>query len=279
MVAKRSVKSSRHLARGANQEPRRAIGAFEHVQRRRHLAAAVRHDAHVPRQELREHIEIARARCRHERGHELCMLRIDLARTAPTSGVTRRLWDRAAWPYCAHVNACADGKLPRHAGSLRCNVVPTSLNEKSNTSCSRKAARSSGDSRSSANSSATDKSSASLCGRRAPALPCRELALAARDRHTARAVRALTSAYRDKSALSWSLETLSDQRLVAVGRMPAQAGLLYRVLGVSHRLKHAVCETEQAPPVRLESRGWIRRRACGAHGVRAAISAGAGTRP
>ena len=51
------------------------------------------------------------------------------------------------------------------------------------------------------------------------------------------------------------------------------------VLGVSHRPKHAVCETEQAPPVRLESRGWIRSRACGAHGVRTAISAGAGTRP
>ena len=45
--------------------------------------------------------------------------------------------------------------------SFRSSAAATSLNEKSNTSCSRKAARSSGDSRSSVKSSATDKSSAS----------------------------------------------------------------------------------------------------------------------
>jgi hypothetical protein len=34
--------------------------------------------------------------------------------------------------------------------------------------------------------------------------------------------------------------------------MPAQVRLLHRILGVSHRPKHAVGETEQAPTVRLE---------------------------
>src|SRR5262249_23678645 len=42
---------------------------------------------------------------------------------------------------------------------------------------------------------------------------------------------------------------------VAVGPMPAQIRLLHRVLGVSHRPKHAVCKTEQARTVRLEARG------------------------
>ena len=69
MVAKRTVKSSRHhctwaFARDVNQEPRRAIGAVDHVQRRLHLAAAVRHDAHVAREQLRQCIEIARLGCR-----------------------------------------------------------------------------------------------------------------------------------------------------------------------------------------------------------------------
>ena len=49
----------------------------------------------------------------------------------------------------------------RHAASLRSSAEATSRNEKSNTSCSRKAARSSGDSLSSVKSSAMDKSSAS----------------------------------------------------------------------------------------------------------------------
>jgi hypothetical protein len=59
----------------------------------------------------------------------------------------------------------------------------------------------------------------------------------------------------------------------------SQVRLLHRVLGVSHRPKHAVCETEQAPTVRLEACGRIRHRALGAHGVRTPTSAGAGTRP
>ena len=52
------------FARDVNQEPRRAIGAVDHVQRRPHLAAAVRHDAHVAREQLRQGIEIARLGCR-----------------------------------------------------------------------------------------------------------------------------------------------------------------------------------------------------------------------
>jgi hypothetical protein len=79
MVAKRSVKFSRHpFARGANQEARHVIGAVEHVQRRRHLAAAVQsrsnlsihlRNAHLimsrllsppPREALRRDLDAAR---------------------------------------------------------------------------------------------------------------------------------------------------------------------------------------------------------------------------
>jgi hypothetical protein len=61
MVAKRSVKSSRHPLRVApTRETRGAIGAGEHVERRQ-LSAAVRHDTHVAREHLRQRMEIARA--------------------------------------------------------------------------------------------------------------------------------------------------------------------------------------------------------------------------
>ena len=75
--------------------------------------------------------------------------RLRWAAEAPVRGRTSRTCARARAASC------------RHAASLRSSVVATSLNEKSNTSCSRKAARSSGDSRSSVKSSAMDKSSAS----------------------------------------------------------------------------------------------------------------------
>src|SRR5262249_48118908 len=55
------------------------------------------------------------------------------------------------------------------------------------------------------------------------------------------------------------------RHFVAVGPMPAQVCLLHRVFGVSHRPKHPVSETEQAPAVRLEARGRIRDCARGAH--------------
>ena len=48
------------------------------------------------------------------------------------------------------------------------------------------------------------------------------------------------------------------RHVVAIGPMPAQVRLLHRVFGVSHRSKHAVGETEQAPAVWLEARGGIR---------------------
>jgi len=80
--------------------------------------------------------------------------RLRWAAEAPVRGRTSRTCARARAASC------------RHAASLRSSVVATSLNEKSNTSCSRKAARSSGDSRSSVKSSAMDKSSASCVFRR-----------------------------------------------------------------------------------------------------------------
>ncbi len=40
------------FARSVNQEPRLAIGAVDHLLRGPHLAATVRHDAHVAREEL-----------------------------------------------------------------------------------------------------------------------------------------------------------------------------------------------------------------------------------
>ena len=105
---------ARRFARDANKEPRHAIGTIEHVQRRRRLAAAVRHDAHVAREQLHERIEIARARGRNECGHQLRMLRIDLART-----LRRRRG--AAWSYSAHVRACPGRKLPaRSLAPVQC---------------------------------------------------------------------------------------------------------------------------------------------------------------
>src|SRR5262249_3328551 len=78
------------------------------------LAAAVRHDANVACEQLRQRIEIPRLGCRQEYRHELRMPRIDLARTHRRRG-------RAAWPRCTHVRACAGGKLPaRGFAALEC---------------------------------------------------------------------------------------------------------------------------------------------------------------
>jgi hypothetical protein len=52
------------FARGVNQEPRHAVGAVDHLLRGPHLAATVRHDARVAREELRQSIEITRLSCR-----------------------------------------------------------------------------------------------------------------------------------------------------------------------------------------------------------------------
>jgi hypothetical protein len=90
------------LARRAHQKPRRAISALEHVQRRRRFAAAVRHDAHVARQQLHEPVQIARARCLDECRQEQRMLRAGLGRP-------RR---DAAWPYLPHMSPCPRRKLP-----------------------------------------------------------------------------------------------------------------------------------------------------------------------
>lgn len=86
-----------------------------------HLAAAVRHDAHVTRKQLRQRMEIARACCRHECGYELLMLRIDLARTC-------RRRDGAARSHRADVLACAGGKLPaRSLAPPQCGTSRKSL--------------------------------------------------------------------------------------------------------------------------------------------------------
>ena len=45
----------------------------------------------------------------------------------------------------------------------------------------------------------------------------------------------------------------------AIGVVPAQVGFLDGVLGLGHRAKHAIRQSEQTPPVRLEARGWIGR--------------------
>src|SRR5262249_58108631 len=87
-------------AHDTDEERRRVIGALEHMERRRDLAAAIGYDAHVAREQLRQRLEIARARCRHECGQELSMLRIDLARM-------RRRRGGAGWSRCPHVRACA----------------------------------------------------------------------------------------------------------------------------------------------------------------------------
>src|SRR5262245_27150375 len=47
------------FARDVTQELGHAISTLEHVLRRRHLATAVRHDAHVCRKELRQQLEIS----------------------------------------------------------------------------------------------------------------------------------------------------------------------------------------------------------------------------
>ena len=69
----------RPLARGIHQELRHAVGAVDDLLRGPHLAAAVRHDARIAREELCQSIEITRLSCRHERGQKLRMFCIDRA--------------------------------------------------------------------------------------------------------------------------------------------------------------------------------------------------------
>src|SRR6516164_6909784 len=115
MVAKRNVKSSRHPLRVAPTRNRAARSAPSSTFS---AAAALPPPSVTTRTSLASNcvsaLRFARARCHHERGHELRMLRIDLART-------RRLWGSAAWSYCAHVSACAGRKLPaRGLTPLQC---------------------------------------------------------------------------------------------------------------------------------------------------------------
>ena len=43
----------------------------------------------------------------------------------------------------------------------------------------------------------------------------------------------------------------------AIGVVPAQIRFLDGVFGFGHRAEHAIRQSEQTPPVRLEARGWI----------------------
>src|ERR671911_2715029 len=92
------------LARDPYQEPRYAIGAVDHLQRRSDLATAVRHDANIAREQLRQCIEVTRLGCRCEGGQELRMFRVNLTRAPRRRG-------RATWSRVAHVRTCAGGKL------------------------------------------------------------------------------------------------------------------------------------------------------------------------
>src|SRR6516225_5070319 len=164
----------------------------------------------------------------------------------------------AAAPRGRTARTCARARVAscRQAVSLRSIAVATSLNEKSNTSCSRKAARSSGDSRSSVKSSAADKSSASsvrLSG--ASAAVSRTGSGSQGPTYSSRRARADVSISRQIRVVVVIRNALGSETWSRSAALPAQVRLLYRVLGVSHRPKHAVCETEQAPPVRLETRG------------------------
>ena len=91
-----------------------------------------------------------------------------------------------------------------------------------------------------------------------------------RRQRTPRVGRAPMSAGRDNPVRRSHEKRARVRHLVAIRRMPAQVGLLHRVLRISHRREHAVGETKQTPPVGLEARGRIRHCACGAHAVRTA---------
>ena len=168
----------------------------------------------------------------------------------------------------------------RHAASLRSSAAATSLNEKSNTSCSRKAARSSGDSRSSVRSSAMDR----ILGQLRAAVGRERCRVNNRLRQPWTDVLLAPCARRGQHVETNPRRRGHEKRsrvrhVVAVGPMPAQVRLLHRVLGVGHRPKHSICEAEQAPTVRLEARGGIRHRVRGAHAVRAVIRRCGGSGP
>src|SRR6185312_7289389 len=93
------------FARRAHQKPRGMIRTMNHVQRRRRLAAAIRHHTNITRQHLRERAEIARSRRRHKRRYELLMIRVDPTRS-------RRRSDSPAWPRFPHMLTRPRRKLP-----------------------------------------------------------------------------------------------------------------------------------------------------------------------
>src|SRR5579875_3988273 len=87
------------LARRTYQITSRSLSTLDHVQGRRHFAASIRHHPHIACKQLHECLEIARLNGRHERGHELRMLRVDPpegcgGRVAPR-GRTALRWARA----------------------------------------------------------------------------------------------------------------------------------------------------------------------------------------
>ena len=264
MIAKRIVKSSRHhvsarlrvastMCRTARSAPSMTFSADRtlpppSVTMRTSLARSCCH-----------RIEITRLSCRHECGQELRMFRIDLART-------RRRDGGVAWPDVAHVRAGAGGELPaRRLAPLQCrghffereveHVVqqkgrplewrqPVERQEQ----CDRTDPRPAPCALSGASAAVSTTGSGSH-GPHVLLAPC-----------SRRFQRVETNArgrgHEKRSRI---------RHVVAVGLMPAQIGLLHRVLGVSHGPKHAVGEADQASAVRFKALGWVRHRVRGVH--------------
>ncbi len=176
-VAKRTVKWWRHhhraRARDVNEEPRRTIGAFDDVRRRRTLPPPSVTTRTSLASILCQRIEIARLDCRCEGGHELCMF-ASISPERAGGAVAPR--GRAAWT-CARARRRAAGTPPRSA-----RVRGHSLNEKSNTSCSMKAAARAATAGRASRAARRTNPRPARCGCRARALPCRLPAPAARDR-------------------------------------------------------------------------------------------------
>ena len=149
-------------------------------------------------------------------------------------GLDSRTWVRARAASC------------RQAAGSRSMVAATSSNSSPNTSCSRKAARSSGESRSSASISGRVTSSSSSRLPQGIGKPGTDISLAL----VTRRLELIEAEPRDRTAQ----ERLGFAHLAAVGPHPADEGLLHDVLGVSHRAEHAIGDAHELGTQRIETR-------------------------
>ncbi len=134
----------------------------------------------------------------------------------------------------------------RQAAGLRPIVVATSSKPTPKTSCSRKAARSSGDSRSSASISGRVTSSSSLLLDHRLGQPRADVGLAPAPRRFE-----LVEAEPGHRAAQ---ERLGLAHRAAVGPHPADEGLLHHVLGIGDRAEHPVGDADQPRTQRIEHR-------------------------